>query len=107
MGKDQQDLINVKTVISLRILLKRNKALPISKKEKSQKNIPISYGDIAKNAGVRKATVTKAFNVDGNLYSTTLFNLIFALGYTLMDFAKVYESITDIDIIDFLAEKDD
>ena len=107
MGKDQHDIINVRTVISLRILLQTNKAIPISKKEKSQKDIPISYGDIAKKAGIRKATVTKAFNVDGYPYSTTLFNMIFALGYTLIESAKVYESLTDKDIIDFLAEKND
>tara|TARA_Y100001934_G_scaffold224076_1_gene267997 strand:+ start:768 stop:1091 length:324 start_codon:yes stop_codon:yes gene_type:complete len=107
VGKDQEDIIKIKTAISLRILLKKNKDLPISKKEKLRKDIPKSYGDIADKAVIRKATVTKTFNIDGSSFSTTLFKIIFALGYTLIDFAKVYESINEKDIIEFLGKKDD
>ena len=105
MLKDQQDIINIKIVITLRILLNKNKDLSISKKEKIQKDIPQSYSDIASKAAIRKATVTNAFNVDGSSLSTTLLKIIFALGYTLVDFGKVYDTITESDVIDFLSEK--
>ena len=64
-----------------------------------------SYGLIATQSLLRKATVTSAFNANSSPNSNTLIKIIEAMGYGLFDFAKIYDSITESDIRDFLNKK--
>ncbi|WP_116788560.1 helix-turn-helix domain-containing protein [Flavobacterium psychrotrophum] len=60
-----------------------------------------SYNQIALAIGMRKGTVSDAFNANSKPSSSTLFMIIKAMGYSLSDFAKVYESLTDFEVNEF------
>lgn len=94
MEKDVEEYIKTKIALTLNILLERNK--------ETNRKIN-SYGKIAINAEIRKATVTKIFNADSTPNSITLISIINALGYSLTEFAQVYESLTERHINEFNA----
>ncbi len=93
MKKELVKRIQIKIAISLNKLL-------LSSKDFSQDGgeIAKSYNQIALNADIRKATVSDTFNAWSTPNTSTLFLIIEAMGYSLSDFAKIYDSITDADI---------
>lgn len=96
--KETDDNTIFKISISLRKLLESNGNLPIKQ----------SYDKIATIANIRKATVSNTFNAKSVPNSLTLFLIIEAMGFSLMDFSKVYDSIATSDIAlfkKFLAEQ--
>lgn len=96
--KETDDNTIFKIAISLRKLLESNGNLVIKQ----------SYDKIATNANIRKATVSNTFNAKSVPNSLTLFLIIEAMGFSLMDFSKVYDSIATSDIAlfkKFLAEQ--
>jgi hypothetical protein len=96
--KETDDNTKFKIAISLRKLLESNGDLPIMQ----------SYDKIASTANIRKATVSDTFNAKSVPNSLTLFLIIEAMGFSLTDFSKVYDSIvnSDIEIFKkFLAEQ--
>lgn len=96
--KETDDNTKFKIAISLRKLLESNGDLPIMQ----------SYDKIASSANIRKATVSDTFNAKSVPNSLTLFLIIEAMGFSLTDFAKVYDSIVNSDIElfkKFLAEQ--
>lgn len=94
--------IQIKISISLNKLLATSKQfhLEIDKDDKIAK----SYNQIALNADLRKATISDSFNSNSVPNTTTLILIIEAMGHTLKDFALIYESITESDIIKFKSE---
>ncbi|MCO6148962.1 hypothetical protein [Flavobacterium sp. NRK1] len=60
-----------------------------------------SYNKIALAIDMRKGTVSDTFNANSKPTSSTLLMIITAMGYSLSDFAKIYESITEIEIREF------
>jgi len=60
-----------------------------------------SYNQIALAIDMRKGTVSDTFNANSKPSSSTLIMIINAMGYSLNDFAKVYESITEAEIKGF------
>jgi len=86
--KETDDHTIFKIAISLRKLLESNGNFAIKQ----------SYDKIATNANIRKATVSNTFNAKSVPNSLTLFLIIEALGFSLTDFSKIYDSIKDADI---------
>lgn len=93
--------INIKIAISLNKLLDASKNL--SSSNKTEEEIIKSYNEIALQADIRKATVSDTFNAKSKSgpNSTTLILIIEAMGYKLLDFANLYDSITQTDIDNF------
>ena len=60
-----------------------------------------SYGKIAMNSDLRKATVSDTFNAKSTPTATTLILIIEAMGFKLADFASKYESIKESEIGNF------
>lgn len=89
--KETDDNTKFKIAISLRKLLESNGDLPTTQ----------SYETIAGKAGIRKATVSDTFNAKSVPNSLTLFLIIEAMGFSLTDFSKVYDSIKNSDIESF------
>jgi hypothetical protein len=84
-------IIKIKIAISLRRLL-------------VQKGIAVdvnSYHDIAVAADLRKATVSDAFNANKASKGITIFLIVKAMGFSIVDFAKIYESVLDSEITQF------
>ncbi len=61
----------------------------------------VSYNDIALNANLRKATVSNSFNGNTAPNMVTLINIIEGMGFNLLEFAKIYHSISYFDIVKF------
>ncbi len=99
MKKELIQCIRIKIAISLNELL-------VTSKDFSRRNVEVdeiaqSYNQIALNADVRKATVSDTFNAKSIPNTTTLILIIEAMGYSLNDFAKIYDLISDADIKKF------
>ncbi|MBJ2126354.1 hypothetical protein [Flavobacterium sp. IB48] len=86
--KELDDYTKLKIAISLRRLLESNGSLPSTQ----------SYNKIALAANIRKATVSDTFNAKSIPNSLTLFLIIEAIGFSLTDFSKIYDTLRDIDI---------
>lgn len=91
--------IKIKIAISLNKLLDDSKT--ISQETTNEESIGISYNEIALNAEMRKATVSDIFNAHKSANTSTLFRIIFAMGYNLSDFSKKYDTITELDVKNF------
>lgn len=102
MKKQTEEHIKIKVAISLRTLLKRNKAY--SQKKENKEDIVDSHEKISINADIRKATVTLAFNGVTRTAMTTVLLIVEAMGYQLIDFAEVYDKITEKEISNFKKE---
>ncbi|MDL5514013.1 hypothetical protein QSE00_19515 [Arenibacter sp. M-2] len=93
--------------IKIKIAISLNKLLDATKNFRPSNNndeeIAKSYNKIALASFLRKATVSDIFNAKSKTTPTcgSLFLIIEAMGYTLSDFAKIYDSVTTIDIKDF------
>ena len=103
MEKAIEDNIKFKIAISLKILLekRKNNSINIIKED----SLGVSYNTIALNADIRKATVSNIFNANTSPNSITLVLIIEAMGYNLIDFSKIYDSIKEKDIQNFIKNK--
>lgn len=102
MKEKVERTIKIKIAICLNKFLQRNKEL--YEADKKNKDIAKSYNDIALNADLRKATVSDVFNGKNMPEITTLFPILEAMGYTLIDFATLYNSIKTSDVENFKIE---
>lgn len=102
--EETQENIKIKIAISLNALANYTKEN--LQNNTSGKKPHISYSEIADSCNMRKATVSDIFNANKTANSFTLFSIIKAMGYELIDFAKVYDRITNRDIINFKTKKD-
>ena len=98
--KDLEEHLKIRIAISLNKLLKSREKLHTVDEEIMAR----SYGKIALNADIRKATVSDTFNAKSLPNSATLIFIVEAMGYTFLDFARVYDSITEEDILSFKRE---
>lgn len=92
--------IKIKIAISLRTLLEKSKQHTLTKGKDD--SIGDSYNNIALNAEIRKATVTKIFNAKSSPNSTTLILIIEAMGFKWSDFSIIYDSLGEQDIQYFI-----
>ena len=102
MKNDASQDIRIKIAISLNKLLSDSKIM--SKNIINEENIGVSYNEIALNAEMRKATVSDIFNAHKSANTSTLFRIIFAMGYNLSDFSIKYDKITDLEINSFKSQ---
>ncbi|QGK73202.1 hypothetical protein [Flavobacterium sp. SLB02] len=77
--------------VSLRRLLKSIGEDPVTQ----------SYNKIALTAYIRKATVSDTFNARSIPNSLTLFLIVETMGFSFTDFAKIYDSIENSDLVIF------
>ena len=98
MKKELIRHINIKIAISLRRLSAKSTKLQQFKNIKSE--IAFSYNNLALEADIRKATVSDLFNAKSKLGPnyTTVISIIEAMGYKMIDFALIYDSVTKDDI---------
>lgn len=103
MIKQGEKIIIIKTAITLRTLLNRNKTLQLAK---PNKDIVSSYEKIAINSSsdLTKATVNNAFSGVKRSAMTTIVVIIECMGYNLSEFAAEYDKITGKDISVFEKE---
>jgi len=99
-----EENIKIKIAISLRILLEKSKLYTQTKGKND--SIGDSYNTIALNAEIRKATVTNIFNAKSSPNSTTLILIIEAMGFKLIDFSEIFDSLTGKDIQMFKKDKE-
>lgn len=98
MKEELIQVINIKIAITLNLLLETSrKFISINK---SSEEIIESYNEIALEADIRKATVSDAFNAKAitGPKSTTVFLIVQAMGYSLSDFADIYDRLTNKDV---------
>ena len=102
--KDEHLLnISIKIAITLTRLLETSKtslSRAINKEE-----IADSYNKIALNSGLRKATVSDVFNAKSDPLSSTLMLIIKGMGYTLEEYAQIYDAIKEDEIKEFEKRK--
>ncbi|ADF54395.1 hypothetical protein [Zunongwangia profunda] len=60
-----------------------------------------SYGKISANADLRKATVSDNFNAKSDVRFSTLTSIVEGMGFTLSEFAKIYDSIKKTEMDQF------
>lgn len=89
--KETDEYIKLRIAISLRRLLQSIGQDPVTQ----------SYNKIAVSAYIRKATVSDTFNAKSIPNSLTLFLIVEAMGFSVTDFAKVYDSIENSDLLIF------
>ena len=93
--------------IQAKIAITLNRLLVLSQKlspeEREKKQIASSYNKIAIQADIRKATVSDTFNAKSVPELSTLIAIIEAMGFTLTDFSKIYDTITENEIRVFLS----
>jgi hypothetical protein len=89
--KDLEEHIKVKIATSLHKLLHSN----------GKDTVAQSYNDIAIAADIRKATVSDTFNAKSSPNSSTLILILEGMGYSLSDFAHMYDTIKDSEVLAF------
>lgn len=89
--KETDENIKLRIAVSLRRLLESTGEHPATQ----------SYNKIALTAYIRKATVSDTFNGKSIPNSLTLFLIVEAMGFSITDFAKVYDSIENSDLLKF------
>jgi len=100
MEKNNEEFIQCKVAITLRRLLAQIKNSQTS----TDNNIDVinSYQKIATNTNfnLRKATVTAAFSGKTKSAMTTVIAIVISMGYTMVDFSLMYDSISDKQVLD-------
>ena len=91
MKKELEENIKFRTAASLRRLINCEDIELLSD----------SYNQIALAIDMRKGTVSDTFNAKSKPSSSTLIMIVNAMGYSLTDFAKVYETITETEVLEF------
>lgn len=97
MNKSSEKHIKIKIAISLKTLLENNKSNLLT----DRADIATSYNEIALRADLRKATVSDIFNAKSMPSAGTLILILEAMQIQLVDFSKVYDSVTERDIQKF------
>lgn len=104
MIKESEKIIIIKTAITLRKMLSNNK----SSSAKSDGSIDIvnSYDKIAANSNseLTKATVNGAFSGKKRSTMATIVLIVESMGYTMIDFAEIYDKLSERDVNKFREE---
>lgn len=100
METNSEAFIQCKVAITLRKLLAKIKECETSTENKS--DVINSYQKIANNTNfnLRKATVTAAFSGKTKSAMTTVISIVISMGYTMGEFAIVYDSISNEEILE-------
>lgn len=104
MIKESEKIIIIKTAITLRKMLSNNKSS--SAKSDGSVDIVNSYDKIAANSNseLTKATVNGAFSGKKRSTMATIVLIVESMGYTMIDFAGIYDKLSERDVIKFREE---
>ncbi|WP_292008913.1 hypothetical protein [Chryseobacterium sp.] len=104
MIKESEKIIIIKTAITLRKMLSNNKSS--SAKSDGSVDIVNSYDKIAANSNseLTKATVNGAFSGKKRSTMATIVLIVESMGYTMIDFAEIYDKLSAIDVNKFKEE---
>lgn len=91
----EENTYKIKIILSLKKLLENGKKL---QKEIKGNKIVYSYHGLASNALLRKATVNDTLNGHTSPKAVTLISIIEGMGFTMTDFSKEFDSISDDEI---------
>lgn len=94
------DHIILKTALALNKLLLKSKLYKDLNFDDATK-FAKSYGKISTNSDLRKATVSDNFNAKSNVRFATLISIVEGMGFTLSEFAKIYDSIEKAEMDQF------
>lgn len=92
-------LLHLKVIITLRKMLILNKKAQ-SNDDYSVEDQPATYRNLYYNSDIREATISDTFNGKTLPTITTLLVLIEKMGYTLKEFAEIFEEVTEAEIIE-------
>ncbi|MDQ1162957.1 hypothetical protein QE422_003325 [Chryseobacterium sp. SORGH_AS 447] len=95
----EEHVYKIKIILSLKKLLEKGKNL---QKEFKDNKIVYSYHGVASNALLRKATVNDTLNGNTIPKATTLISIVEGMGFTMTDFSKEFDNITEVDIKTYL-----
>lgn len=93
--KTEENINKVKIILSLKKLLERGKSLQMEIKDDK---IVYSYHGVASNALLRKATVNDTLNGNTSPTAITLISIVEGMGFTMTDFSKEFDTISDTEI---------
>ncbi len=104
MIKESEKIIIIKTAITLRKMLSNNKSS--SAKSNGSVDIVNSYDKIAANSNseLTKATVNGAFSGKKRSTMATIVLIVESMGYTMIDFAEIYDKLSERDVSKFREE---
>ncbi|MCL1641543.1 hypothetical protein BEI02_15475 [Elizabethkingia sp. HvH-WGS333] len=104
MIKESEKIIIIKTAITLRKMLSNNKSY--SAKSDGSMDIVNSYDKIAANSNseLTKATVNGAFSGKKRSTMATIVLIVESMGYTMIDFAEIYDKLSERDVSKFREE---
>lgn len=104
MIKESEKIIIIKTAITLRKMLSNNKSS--SAKSDGSVDIVNSYDKIAANSNseLTKATVNGAFSGKKRSTMATIVLIVESMGYTMIDFAEIYDKLLEKDLSKFREE---
>lgn len=89
--------LHLKVIITLRKMLILNKKAQ-SKDDYNVAKQPATYRDIYYNSEIREATISDTFNGKTLPTITTLLVLIERMGYSLKEFAEIFEKVTEEEV---------
>lgn len=104
MIKESEKIIIIKTAITLRKMLSNNKSY--SAKSDGSMDIVNSYDKIAANSNseLTKATVNGTFSGKKRSTMATIVLIVESMGYTMIDFAEIYDKLSERDVSKFREE---
>jgi transcriptional regulator with XRE-family HTH domain len=101
MDKKQAELIQLRFGLTLKLILDENKTKAV---DNPKKDIIDSYGKLEISSGLRKATLIDFASGKSNPSGTTIAAILDALDISLSEFGRVYDGITEKEIIDYKKE---
>jgi DNA-directed RNA polymerase specialized sigma54-like protein len=104
MIKESEKIIILKTAITLRKMLSKNKSY--SSKSDGNSDVVNSYDKIAANSNseLTKATVNSAFSGKKRSTMATIVLIIESMGYLMKDFAEIYDKLSENEVSKFKEE---
>ncbi|WP_407503319.1 hypothetical protein [Elizabethkingia miricola] len=97
----EETIYKIKIILSLKKLLENGKKL---QKEIKGNKIIYSYHGVASNALLRKATVNDTLNGHTSPKAVTLISIVEGMGFTMTDFSKEFDNISEQEIKIYLQE---
>lgn len=104
MIKESEKIIILKTAITLRKMLSKNKSY--STKTDGNSDVVNSYDKIAANSNseLTKATVNSAFSGKKRSTMATIVLIIESMGYLMKDFSEIYDKLSEKEVSKFREE---
>lgn len=97
----EETIYKIKIILSLKKLLENGKKL---QKEIKGNKIVYSYHGVASSALLRKATINDTLNGHTSPKAVTLISIVEGMGFTMTDFSKEFDNISEKEIQIYLQE---